>query len=113
MAARAKLFPVAVACGMAGALAAQESEAPDLSFLEYLGSWDEGDEEWLMFEGLLDDGYEVEVDESVLQTDDAVAAREREDAAVANDADEAGDPDESGESNDDQGTDEVAAADAD
>ena len=26
---------------------AQEDEDPDLDFLEYLGSWQEGDEEWL------------------------------------------------------------------
>jgi hypothetical protein len=46
MSQRAKLIPVVVACSVAGALSAEE--APDLSFLEYLGSWEEGDDEWLV-----------------------------------------------------------------
>lgn len=28
-----------------------EEEAPDLEFLEYLGMWEESDEDWLMFSG--------------------------------------------------------------
>jgi hypothetical protein len=37
-------------CGLV--LAAEEQEeAPDAEFLEYLGYWEESDEEWLMFEG--------------------------------------------------------------
>lgn len=36
-------------CGLV--LADEESEeAPDMEFLEYLGYWEESDEEWLMFE---------------------------------------------------------------
>lgn len=34
--------------GVASAAGAQESEAPDVEFLEYLGSWQETDEEWLI-----------------------------------------------------------------
>lgn len=34
------------------AIAGEEDEdSPDMEFLEYLGSWEELDEEWLMFEG--------------------------------------------------------------
>jgi hypothetical protein len=37
-------------CGLV--LADEEGEeAPDMEFLEYLGYWEESDEEWLMFEG--------------------------------------------------------------
>ena len=35
--------------GSAMALAADES-VPDMAFLEYLGMWEESDEEWLAFE---------------------------------------------------------------
>ena len=28
---------------------AADDEIPDVEFLEYLGSWDESDEEWLIF----------------------------------------------------------------
>jgi len=48
MSVRAMLVAAAVAAGMAGRLAAQESETPELDFLEYLGSWEAGDEEWLV-----------------------------------------------------------------
>ena len=34
-------------CG--GVAQADEEEAPDLEFLEYLGSWEETDETWLIF----------------------------------------------------------------
>ncbi len=35
-------------CG--GVAAAEEDEAPDMEFLEYLGMWEESDEEWQIFE---------------------------------------------------------------
>ena len=41
-----------VLCGLltcGGAAFAQESETPDLAFLEYLGSWEGSDEEWVLF----------------------------------------------------------------
>lgn len=37
--------------GFAGATLAEEEEVPDLEFLEYLGSWDESDEDWILFAG--------------------------------------------------------------
>lgn len=30
--------------------AAADDELPDVEFLEYLGSWEESDEEWLLFD---------------------------------------------------------------
>ncbi|MDG2374812.1 MAG: hypothetical protein P8M18_00535 [Woeseiaceae bacterium] len=34
--------------GVSGLLIADDAEAPDLQFLEYLGSWDESDEDWMI-----------------------------------------------------------------
>ena len=42
---------VALCCGLAGlgaAAALAEDELPDMEFLEYLGSWEESDEDWLV-----------------------------------------------------------------
>jgi len=43
---------VVVACGLClGATAmAEEEPAPDADFLEYLGMWQESDEDWLLLE---------------------------------------------------------------
>jgi hypothetical protein len=41
-------FLLAWLAGWSAVAAAQDDETPDLSFLEYLGSWRESDEEWLM-----------------------------------------------------------------
>jgi len=41
--------------GMAATVGAQDSNTPDLGFLEYLGSWQEGDEEWLVVAGMGDE----------------------------------------------------------
>jgi len=38
----------------AGMSAAADEEQPDLEFLEYLGSWEESDEDWLMFTEAVD-----------------------------------------------------------
>ena len=35
--------------GVCGAVLAADNELPDGEFLEYLGSWEKSDEEWLMF----------------------------------------------------------------
>ena len=42
----------AIVCGLAfcGGLAMAADEAPESDFLEYLGMWDETDEDWLMLE---------------------------------------------------------------
>jgi hypothetical protein len=42
------LLPALVlGCGL---VLADESEAPEAAFIEYLGMWEESDEEWMMFE---------------------------------------------------------------
>lgn len=42
------LLPALVfGCGL---VLAEESEAPEIEFIEYLGMWEESDEEWMMFE---------------------------------------------------------------
>lgn len=38
----------AVLIGMSFSVIAQDETAPELDFLEYLGSWQETDEEWLV-----------------------------------------------------------------
>lgn len=35
---------------MVGAATAEEPEGPDMAFLEYLGMWEETDEEWQLFD---------------------------------------------------------------
>jgi len=45
------LIKIAVAWGLfgcGGIALADEEPAPDLEFLEYLGSWEESDEEWVL-----------------------------------------------------------------
>lgn len=46
--ARRILLPALVlGCGL---VLAEESEAPEIAFIEYLGMWEESDDEWMMFE---------------------------------------------------------------
>ena len=55
-----QVLKVALLCGLfgcGGATFADEQEVPDLEFLEYLGSWDESDEDWVLF---ADDGDDQE-----------------------------------------------------
>lgn len=99
MAVRMNWVPVVIAYGMTGSLAAQESEAPDLSFLEFLGSWEDGDE-WFVFAGLADDEFAVVTDEDVLAGDDADGQDD------ADNSDSAGEADETVEAGDARGADE-------
>lgn len=48
LAMRALLWGLALCSG--GIAAAADEEAPELEFLEYLGMWEESDEDWLMLE---------------------------------------------------------------
>ena len=45
---------VVVACGLSlcAVAPAAEGPAPDVEFLEYLGTWEETDEDWLMYSEL-------------------------------------------------------------
>ncbi|MDH4049581.1 MAG: hypothetical protein OEV63_15790 [Gammaproteobacteria bacterium] len=40
---------LAVICGLLGGGIAAADGVPELEFLEYLGSWEESDEDWLLF----------------------------------------------------------------
>lgn len=56
-------WPIALACSLLGygaLVGAEEDEAPDIEFLEYLGSWEESDEDWLIVERAGDARREVE-----------------------------------------------------
>jgi hypothetical protein len=69
-----RLVLFSVAAFIAGGAGAQDEE-PDLSFLEYLGSWQESDEEWLVVAGMEEEGPEAEdeasgTDEETDGTDD-------------------------------------------
>jgi len=55
--------------GFAGAVDAQDGD-PDLSFLEYLGSWQESDDEWLIV---------AELEEELEDQDEASAKDEQTD----------------------------------
>ena len=64
-----KLMRVAVLWGLIGVtgiVVADEAEAPDLEFLEDLGSWEESDEDWLLLAAEAVDKKESEetIDES-------------------------------------------------
>jgi hypothetical protein len=66
---RSRLILLAAVAGFSGTAQAQEDE-PDLSFLEYLGSWQEGDEEWLIV---------AELEEELKENDEASAKDEETD----------------------------------
>ncbi len=48
--------------GAAGTVLAAEAEEPDMEFVEYLGLWEESDEEWLMVEYQMDAESEERID---------------------------------------------------
>lgn len=66
---RARLILFAAVAGFAGTSQAQD-EGPDLSFLEYLGSWQESDEDWLIA---------AEMEEELKEIDEASAKDEEAD----------------------------------
>ena len=58
-----KLLP-GLLLGACGMVLAADNELPEAEFLEYLGSWEESDEEWLIFD--IDGGQMVaESDERI------------------------------------------------
>ena len=63
-----------VLCGLAlaGAGWTEDAEAPDMAFLEYLGMWEESDEDWVLLED--DDvvGSNLEKVESEAKQEDSV-----------------------------------------
>ena len=59
-------------CAHGAAAQTEEGDSPALEFLEYLGSWEESDEDWMLFNEL--DGKPATVKETA--HDDAEAAVE-------------------------------------
>jgi hypothetical protein len=57
------VLSVAVLWGLFGCcgVVVADDEKPDMEFLEYLGSWEESDEDWLLFD--VRDGEAVAVEE--------------------------------------------------
>ena len=53
-----------------------DEELPDLEFLEYLGSWDESDEEWLLFDEAEATAAQEEVERSDRAAEDTVPGKE-------------------------------------
>ena len=51
-----------LAFGAAGMVSAAEDEEPEMELLEYLGLWEETDEEWLMMEQQLNTESEQRID---------------------------------------------------
>lgn len=54
----ALLVCVLLGCGTQAV--AEDDELPDMEFLEYLGSWEESDEDWLMVERVGDARRDLE-----------------------------------------------------
>lgn len=51
LAKRSQALRVVLACclfGLGSSASASDDELPEVEFLEYLGSWDESDEDWLL-----------------------------------------------------------------
>ncbi len=48
--------------GAAGTALAAESQEPDMEFLEYLGLWEESDEEWMMMDHQMNVESEERID---------------------------------------------------
>lgn len=61
-----------------GIVAAGEEDVPDAEFLEYLGSWEQSDEEWLMFEEPAEAG-ETENGERIEPVSDGEESTETDD----------------------------------
>ena len=78
--------------GICGVVLAADNELPDGEFLEYLGSWEESDEEWLIFDQV---GERVAADGERVAADGERVAADGE--RVAADSDEKVDPAPQGE----------------
>ncbi len=60
--------------GVSGLVIADDAEAPGLEFLEYLGSWDESDEDWVI---LVADAAETKESEKTEQEHDSAPDGEK------------------------------------
>jgi hypothetical protein len=74
MSAEGRSLEIALLCSLLGcgtAAQAAEEELPDMEFLEYLGSWEESDEDWLLFNELTGDAAREQEDDNDSQLPDA------------------------------------------
>lgn len=69
-----RLALVAGLAGFGGAAAAADDELPDIEFLEYLGSWEESDEEWLLFDAEVSTAAAAEDGQKKGREEDEVSA---------------------------------------
>ena len=69
---KSRRLGLAVLLGTLGIGLVAAEEVADLEFLEYLGSWEESDEDWLIFNGL--DAEEAQANEE--RSDPAPAGEE-------------------------------------
>jgi len=70
-----RLCKLMVFCGamsLSGLTLADDMPAPDLEFLEYLGSWEESDEEWVLFA----EDAELGIEHDDSESDDDIVATE-------------------------------------
>ena len=69
------VLSVAVLWGLFGCsgVVLAEDEQPDMEFLEYLGSWEESDEDWLLFDVKND---EVVAADEIERSDPAASGKE-------------------------------------
>jgi hypothetical protein len=80
-----RLTTIILICGLIASSAvvlADEPEVPDMAFLEYLGSWQESDEDWMLF---ADDELEAETPEHDEEGNGTEPARKDEEVAEVDD----------------------------
>ncbi len=56
-----KILPAAL-LAISGLVLAADADSPEMDFLEYLGMWEESDDEWLIFE---DEQVAMDADERI------------------------------------------------
>lgn len=61
---QSRTFLPSILLGVCGTVLAADNELPEAEFLEYLGSWEESDEEWLLFD-LDDEQIAADADERI------------------------------------------------
>ena len=62
-------------CGLAGTVLAADAEEPEMEFLEYLGLWEESDEEWM----IIDRQISLESDERIDPAPNGEESTEKDD----------------------------------
>ena len=76
---RALLCGLALCTAGATAAAATEKEKPEVDFLEYLGMWEESDEDWLILDETTDETTIADTEERSDPPSDGEESTEKED----------------------------------